>query len=538
MPTIRIDQTDVVVDPGTTVLEAALSVGIEIPTLCYLKGYDPSASCQVCLVRDVATGRMVPSCATAATDGLQIESESDEVHAARRTALELLLSEHVGDCLAPCHFACPAHMDIPLMLRQIGDQEWSAAIETIKNDIAFPAILGRICTKPCEKGCRRNAADDPVAVCQLKQVVADKDLATGDGYQPEPTNASGKRVAVIGAGLTGLSAAYYLTRLGHQCQVLEKASQPGGRLHALGGDALPPAVLASEIQRVRQVGFELTCDRAVQSKDEFENLLEDFDAVLVAWGEDQMQAAQQWGLKTNRKGIQVDRATYATDVDQVFAAGNAVRGNALFVRSTADGKEAAVCIDQYLTKGKMTGISRAFSSRMGKVAPQELDQFVQDAGHAPLATAQLVVDESTGGVDSVTAAKQSGRCLACGCVAHGNCRLEHWASIYNADPGRFGSRQATYEVVGRGGDVLFEPGKCIKCELCIQIASKSKSDLGLSFVGRGFDVRVGVPFDRSWEDAVHSVARECVDACPTGAIYFRWRDVDVVDLGESKTESE
>ena len=73
---------------------------------------------------------------------MRTQGETDDVHALRRTALELLLSDHVGDCLAPCFFACPAHMDIPLMLRQIGQRELREAIATIKQDIALPAILG------------------------------------------------------------------------------------------------------------------------------------------------------------------------------------------------------------------------------------------------------------------------------------------------------------------------------------------------------------------------------------------------------------
>ena len=119
MPKLRIDHREVEVPPGATILDAARKLGIDIPTLCFLEGYEPSASCLVCMVKVCNEDRLVPACATQAVDGMEIESETEEVHRVRRTALELLLSDHVGDCLAPCQFMCPARMDIPQMLRRI-----------------------------------------------------------------------------------------------------------------------------------------------------------------------------------------------------------------------------------------------------------------------------------------------------------------------------------------------------------------------------------------------------------------------------------
>ena len=228
MPRIIIDQREIDVPPGTTLLAAAQTLGIDIPTLCYLKGYEPSTSCLVCMVRVRNANRLVPACATVAVDGMVIESETEEVRQVRKTALELLLSDHVGDCLAPCHFACPAHMDVPVMLRQITAEQLREAIVTVKASIALPAVLGRVCPKPCEKGCRRAAADGAVAVCGLKRFVADVDLASGNPYLPECSPPTGKRVAVVGAGPTGLSAAYYLRREGHAVTLFDARPEAGG----------------------------------------------------------------------------------------------------------------------------------------------------------------------------------------------------------------------------------------------------------------------------------------------------------------------
>jgi ferredoxin len=434
----------------------------------------------------------------------------------RRTALELLLSDHVGDCLAPCFFACPAHMDIPLMLRQIGEQNLRAAIATIKQDIALPAVLGRVCPKPCEKGCRRNAADDPVAVCELKRFVADADLKTDDPYLPPCRPDTGKRVAIVGAGPSGLAAAYYLRQYGHACVLFDKQPQAGGRLrHETTADALPPEILDAEIAQILRLEIATRWETPIADKQALDALCQEFDAVLLTCGEVGSDQILAWGLTANRRGIEINRETYETERDGVFAAGNVFRRKALVVRCAADGKEVAQTIDQYLSGREVRGPGRPFSSRMYKLTSDEMTEFLEGAGSAcrnePPPEAEFSSDQ---------AADQSDRCLACGCIAHGNCKLERYAIMYHADATRFDGQRRPYEVVGRESSVLFEPGKCIKCELCVKIASAAREPLGLSFVGRGFDVELRVPFDGDMGEALGKVAAQCVNACPTAALQF------------------
>jgi len=111
--------------------------------------------------------------------------------------------------------------------------------------------------------------------------------------------------------------------------------------------------------------------------------------------------------------------------------------------------------------------------------------------------------------------------------------------MYGADPGRYRDARRAFVVVNRGGSVQYEPGKCINCELCIQIAGESQEALGLTFVGRGFDVRVGVPFQGTMEQALGPLAAKCVAACPTGALYFsQVRDfVPLQDLSHPRSVS-
>ncbi len=102
MPKLFIDNREVEIDKGATILDAAGKLGIEIPTMCFLKDYKPSTSCMVCVVKIDGLAALVPACGTVVKDGMRVASNSEEVLQARRAALELLLSDHVGDCLGPC----------------------------------------------------------------------------------------------------------------------------------------------------------------------------------------------------------------------------------------------------------------------------------------------------------------------------------------------------------------------------------------------------------------------------------------------------
>ena len=155
------------VSEGTRVIAACRAAGAGIPTLCWLEGQAHFTSCMVCVVKDVRLGRLIPSCSAPVTDGMEIETDTDEVRDARRVALELLLSEHVGDCRAPCQRVCPAQIDIPRMLRQIKAGDLTEAAQTVHRAQAQTGVTCESCKAPCEKACRRGRADQTVAIRRL-----------------------------------------------------------------------------------------------------------------------------------------------------------------------------------------------------------------------------------------------------------------------------------------------------------------------------------------------------------------------------------
>jgi len=526
MPRLVIDGCDVRVSQGATILDAARQVGVDIPTMCLLDGHPPSASCMVCVVKVKANGqdRWVPSCAAVAEEGMEVESETEEVRQARRTALELLLSDHLGDCIAPCQQACPAHMNVPRMIRQITSGQLREAIVTVKQDIALPAVLGRICPEICEGRCRRGQVDAPVAVCLLKRYVADADLACDCPYVPPRRPNTGKRVAIVGAGPTGLSAAYYLLQKGHACTLFDEHPEPGGMLrYGVEEHRLPRGVLNAEIAGVERLGVAFRPGIRLGSDVALSELQRDFDAVLIAVGQLKQDEADRLGLRTDGLRLWIDARTYQTELAGVFAAGNAVhRGGRLAVRSVAEGKTVAHAIDAHLSGHPAAVPDKPFTTRVGSMSHEELRQFMTGVNAAPRTVPQ---GSGNAGFTPQEAMGEALRCLRCDCAKSEGCKLRRYAEAYGAKPARYRATHKPFQRHVEHPEIIYEPGKCIACGTCVRIAEQAGEPVGLTFLGRGFDVRVGVPFDGPLAAGLERVAVRCARACPTGALVRRRRAV-------------
>ena len=505
---------------GATILDAANAAGVNIPTMCHLKGHSSFTSCMVCVVKEHVSGRLIPSCTAPVANGMIIDTDSTEVHHARKSALDLLLSEHVGDCEAPCRLTCPAHMNIPLMIRQIASGKMTEAIETIKEHISIPAVLGRICPAPCEKGCRRSRFDSSVAICLLKRFVADIDLYSKSPHIPVCGISTGRNVAIVGAGPAGLSAAYYLARCGHQCTIFDDRQEPGGQLrYGVPENILPRQVLDKDVEVLKKLGILFEMKMKVGKDISICELREKFDALVLAPGKKDQYSLLSWLVKTTEKGIVIDAHTHMTSESGVFAGGAVVHEGRLAVRAVGHGRNMAVSIDHFLKKIPVTGVLRRFESRIGKIHEPEIIEFMKESDCSQSiepsggATAGFCVDE---------AVRESKRCMHCDCRKQDDCKLRDLAEKYSASPKHFNVEgRKPFTRVTTHTSVVFESGKCIKCGLCVRITEKAHETYGLTFVGRGFDTFVGIPFNESLGAGLQTTAEECVKQCPTGALAFK-----------------
>lgn len=281
---LTINGKQMTVPQGTTILEAARQNGIDIPTLCYDKAVEVYGACGLCVVEAEGIPKLLRSCSAKAADGMVIHTESERVVQSRKIAMELLMSAHDGDCVAPCQLNCPAHTDCQGYVGLIANGEYDAAIKLIKNKIPLPASIGRVCPHPCEKACRRKNVEEPINIAQLKAFAADMDLQESS-YLPDIMARTGKKVAIIGGGPAGLTAAYYLNIMGHSVTVYDMMDKMGGMLrYGIPQYRLPKEVLDKEIALIEKSGVKLVNNVKLGKDFTIQSLKEENDAVIVAVG--------------------------------------------------------------------------------------------------------------------------------------------------------------------------------------------------------------------------------------------------------------
>jgi formate dehydrogenase major subunit len=673
-----IDGRIVDVEEGTTVLEAAARLGIRIPTLCHVENFPPAASCFLCAVQIQGRENLSPSCALPVAPGMVVSTDTDELRASRKMVLELLLSDHVGDCIGPCRTGCPARFDIPGFLSHVSGQDLRRSAEIAYDFLALPASLGRICPRLCEQRCHHCEKGEALSIGHLHRFAADGDLSSGNRYLPRKDKPTGKKAAIVGAGPAGLAAAYYLLRRGHEVTLFDAHAEPGGMLrYGIPAFRLPRRVLDQEIEAIRLLGGEFRMHRKLGVDLNIEELRCDFGAVFLAIGAQgsrglecpgeelalpaidflarvtesdppdigndvlilgggntavdasrtarrlgaervtvlyrrsrrempclmaEVEAAEAEGVHietlvapvrlergengllrltcmrmelgaadesgrarplpiagsehvltascviaaigqtvdaasmgihalrlTRWGGLAVNPATLATNIEGVFAGGDAVTGADVAVRAVAAGKLAAVSIDQYLIGRQVRGDPEMMTILITKMDEQETAEFFREVEETPRAhMPELPAEERVRnfeevelGYDLETALGEAGRCMNCGCWKASTCQLRQYATEYGADPLRFPGARRKFHRDDSHPEIVYEPGKCILCGACVTAATMAGDGLGLAIVGRGFDAAVGVPLKGTMVEALPSAARRAAEVCPTGAFALK-----------------
>lgn len=248
-----------------------------------------------------------------------------------------------------CTAACPVHVDVRGIVNAVRKGDYTAGFALLHRIIPFPGIISRICEQPCQQACKRNEVDEPVFVRAMEKICVDNNTNMPKLMLPLPKQ---QKVAIIGAGLSGLTAAVELTRKGYRVTVFEAADRLGGNIRAFPGNILPLPVIEADFALLQKLPLTINTAMPVTGLD---SLYPDFDAIYLATG---TQAAYlRLDLQQDAGGaIVVDPLSLATSNSKVFAGGSLRRGaggySAIF--SIADGKAAAISIDRLFQNASLT----------------------------------------------------------------------------------------------------------------------------------------------------------------------------------------
>jgi heterodisulfide reductase subunit A-like polyferredoxin/ferredoxin len=327
------------------------------------------------------------------------------------------------------------------------------------------------------------------------------------------TEVTGKNALVIGAGPAGLAAAYHLQTAGIQTTLTDKNSTPGGTLwSSVKENTLPKEILEKEIQFILSSGIILKKETVV-SETELEALRKDFDCIIIATGEN----SHTFGLESNKQGIVVNRETFETGESGVFATGSVTRKTKLAIAALAQGKRAAKAAYQFLVGENITGETTRFNSKMGRLMKEEVSEYLSESVEYT-----RVNSTAEKGFTADEVRKEAARCMHCDCRNKEDCLLRKYSDEYGASQ-RIYHKEAREPIVKhmQHGEIIYEPAKCIKCGICVQLTAKHKERYGMTFIGRGFDVKIGVPFGKDTGEGLEKIAEDVVKACPVGALTIK-----------------
>lgn len=316
-----------------------------------------------------------------------------------QSRLHKLEEQCIQDCDPPCTAYCPVHVNIREMVRSITAGDFKGGYNTLHRTIPFPEIIARTCDQPCQRECNRESLGGVINVANLE--LACCTYRSTDEQKPVLIPKKNKTVAIIGAGVCGMTAAFDLSRKGYLVSLFDEQPAVGGRLWHISSDQLPKEVISRDALILDQMKVNILCGHKIDLE-RFN--YSDYDAVLLATGSGEPQIP---GFANETDGrIKVDPVTYQTNRENVFAGGEMLHSQST-IMSLSDGRRAAVSIDRFLQRVSLT------ASRKNEGASETL-LFTNLEGIEPV-TAIFPIDVQQGyTIDS--AQREAQRCLLCECM--------------------------------------------------------------------------------------------------------------------------
>ncbi len=283
---LTIDGSEITAQDGITVLTAAKRAGIIIPTLCQVDNNNSEQPCELCVVEVEGCAEPLRSCKLPVEEGMRVVTNSDALSEHRKVKLEALAETHFGDCKAPCNLTCPGQINVQGYIAHVAKGQYEEALRLIMARNPFPFSVGRVCPRFCETRCRRILVDEPVSINHLKRFVADWCMARKIDLKLGCEPFTGKRVAVVGGGPAGLTAAFYLARNGHDITVFEAMPKLGGMLrYGLPDYKIQSNVLDYETSTILRLGISVKFNQKWGVDFSLQDLKDrGFDAIFIGTG--------------------------------------------------------------------------------------------------------------------------------------------------------------------------------------------------------------------------------------------------------------
>ncbi|MGO9570213.1 MAG: pyridine nucleotide-disulfide oxidoreductase/dicluster-binding protein [Desulfomonilaceae bacterium] len=304
-----------------------------------------------------------------------------------------------------CSATCPVHVDARSMSAAMSQGDFAAAAKTFRKSVPFPGIISRVCDHPCQSVCKRREAGSAVSIRALERAALT--WAPVSEAKVLAAQTKNKRVAVVGAGLSGLTASLNLAKKRYQVVVFESSDRLGGSLSDFPEAELPREVILGDFEVLRHLHVEIRFNTTVGKDVSIEHLQRDFDAVYVGSGVDSLS---QIGLELSPEGVvSVDSETLETAFPGVFAAGSLVRRTEERspIRSISDGRRAAISIDRFLQN---VSVSASRENEGG----YETRLYTSTDGIEPLP--EVAVSDPNVGYSAQEAMQEAQRCLQCECM--------------------------------------------------------------------------------------------------------------------------